>query len=119
MGRRSFEESGTPLPGVFRTIVVSRQAQALTDHATGVEGSLSFGAAIQRAREIAALEDGDDAALLQPRTPSSILIAATDQATCIPARRMIWVCGGERIYASALPIASHLALTTVRDSSLT
>jgi dihydrofolate reductase len=115
LGRRSFEETGKPLPGVLRTIVVSRKAEAFTDRAAGVEGAPTFRAAIHRAREISRLSEmheervraiGADAS--GQESNRGLLDGSTERR-----RRMIWVGGGERIYSSALPLASHLALTTV------
>jgi dihydrofolate reductase len=99
LGRRSFEETNQAIPGVNHTIVVSRKIYHEGSESEGVEFVPSFAHAIERAKQCVAA--------------SSLLLPSSSlphhDFGCSHA--MIWIGGGREIYASALPLASHLVLT--------
>mmetsp|Transcript_28022 Transcript_28022/g.47399 ORF Transcript_28022/g.47399 Transcript_28022/m.47399 type:complete len:257 (+) Transcript_28022:26-796(+) len=103
LGRRSFEETGRPLPGIFRTIVVSRNVRTIS--CQGVETAPTFCAAIKRALEVAAMHNAEDS-------------LAVGHNSCVEppnSPRRIWIGGGEQIYSAAMHVASHLVLTQVHE----
>ena len=115
LGRRSFEETSGPLPGVRATVVVTSQPDRIVPPpGTTVVTAASLTTALQEAKRLAG---GDDEAAASSSSSSSSSSFSSSSSSSSSSSNLVWICGGEAIYRESLllPRTELLYLTRVHE----